>query len=166
MDNRGVKCSRCGHKRSAHRHYNSVWKMIEEDERVVDKKAKKKYLEATNEKDKKEAMKERAQKAIDELTREIEGAITQLGRLAEEYANLSLSGSFSGQVEKSIDLMEFNIAAMQENGADSEIIKKLETCMASMQAKLDVLKEARQKAEKPNIVILTEVSSRKLSKHV
>lgn len=98
-------------------------------------------------------MKERAQKAIDQLTMDVDDAMIQLGRLAEEYANLSLSGSFASQVDKSINLMELNIDKMRNDGSDPEMIINLERSMASMQGKLRVLREAAQKArEKTNFV--------------
>lgn len=132
MDKRGVKCKECGHKTSYHRHYDSVWKVVEEDKRVVDKKAEKKHREAMDEKDRADAMKRRAQKAIDELTRDVADALTKLERLAKEYANLAQSGSLSGEAEKTIALMEYNIATMRKYGADSEMIKKLEKCVSIM----------------------------------
>lgn len=147
MHNRGSTCKVCGHRRDDHRHYNTLWKEVEEDERVVDEEAEKKYREATSEKDRKEAMKERAQIAIDELTKNVDDAIIQLGILAEEYANLSLSGSFAGQVEKSLKLLELNIEKMRNDGSDPEVIKKVEKSMASMDDKLKVLREAKQKTQ-------------------
>ena len=48
----------CGHLRDDHRHYNTLWKEVEEDEKVVDKAAEKKYNEAKTEKEKKESMKQ------------------------------------------------------------------------------------------------------------
>ncbi|KAG7090681.1 hypothetical protein E1B28_009779 [Marasmius oreades] len=146
MDLKGVVCTVCGHERDHHRHYNSLWNEVEEDERVVDRDAEKKYKEAESEVEKKEALRLIAQKAIDELTKDVEEAIIQLGRSADEYANLSLSGNFSSQVEKSISLMKLNIEKMQNDGSDRELIVKLEKSMESMERKLDILKEAMKKA--------------------
>ena len=123
----------------------------EEDERVIDKVAEKMYYEAESER-LKEAMKAMALKAVDELTRGIEEAIAQVGSLATEYANLSLSGSFAGQIEKSIKLIALNIEKMQHDGSNPEMIGRLEKSMSHMQVKLDILRVANQKtrtASKP-----------------
>ena len=75
MDFHGRKCLICGHLRDDHRHYNTLWKEVEEDEKVVDKAAEKKYNEAKTEKEKKlieggsfDDIVERAKKVLDEVT--------------------------------------------------------------------------------------------------
>ena len=103
------------------------------------------YYEAELEKLKKEAMKAMALKAVDELTRGIEEAIAQVGILATEYANLSLSGSFAGQIEKSIKLIVLIIDKMRHDGSNPEIVGRLEKSMSHMQVKLDILRVANQK---------------------
>ena len=127
----GENCVECGHLREKHHHYSCIWVEKEEDERVIDKVAEKMYYEAESEK-LKEAMKAMALKAVDELTRGIEEAIAQVGSLATEYANLSLSGSFAGQIEKSIKLIALNIEKMRHDGSNPEIIGRLEKSMLHM----------------------------------
>lgn len=167
MDEAGVMCLKCGHKRVDHRHYNSLWKEVEEKERVVDQEARKKYLDATTEKEKKEAFLQSVQNAIDELTKDVDESTVELGRLAEEYAGLSLSGSFASQVEKAIQLMELNIEKMRNDGSDPEMVKKLEASMKGMQDKLQVLRDARQKArEKANLVTHAQEAGVRLMRFV
>ena len=164
MDFHGRKCLICGHLRDDHRHYNTLWKEVEEDEKVVDKAAEKKYNEAKTEKEKKESMKERAEKAINRLTEDVEESTVELGRLAAEYANLSLSGSFTGQVEKAIKLMELNIEKMRNDGSDPQMIAKLESSLVSMQKKLQVLREARERArKKDNLVTVPNTTDKPAS---
>lgn len=154
----------CGHLRDDHRHYNTLWKEVEEDEKVVDKAAEKKYNEAKTEKEKKESMKERAEKAINRLTEDVEESTVELGRLAAEYANLSLSGSFTGQVEKAIKLMELNIEKMRNDGSDPQMIARLESSLVSMQKKLQVLREARERArKKDNLVTVPNTTDKPAS---
>lgn len=126
---------------------------MEEDERVIDKNAEKLYNDAKTEADKKEVLQKQTQTAIEGLTVEVEKSTALLGTLAEDYAKLALSGSFSSQVSKAITLLELNIEKLQSNGSDPEMIAKLKKSLEAMQAKLTVLQAASKKAkEKSNFI--------------
>ena len=143
-----TKCSICGHERDSHRHYNALWEEVEEDEKVVDEEARKKYGEAQNVVQRKEVLRELCQVSIDDFAREVDDITREIGKLAEEYGNLSLSGSFSSQVEKSIEVLNLNIDAMKTDGSDPEMIAKLEKGKVHLAEKLGVLREAREKTRK------------------
>lgn len=70
----------------------------------------------------------------------------KVGQLVEEYAKLSLSGSFSGQVKKSVALLELNLETMRSNGTDAQTIKSVEKALARMQEKLTVVEKAKEQA--------------------
>jgi len=50
-----------------------------------------------------------ARKVIESTEIKMEEATEQIGRLAAKYSELSLSGSFSGQVKKSVKLLETHL---------------------------------------------------------
>ncbi|THU80165.1 hypothetical protein K435DRAFT_810085 [Dendrothele bispora CBS 962.96] len=63
------------------------------------------------------------------------------------YADLSLSGSFSGQVEKAVKMLEQNHKAMEEKGVDKSTLDKVQNSLDEMKRKLDLLKKAQKESE-------------------
>ncbi|KAF9255391.1 hypothetical protein L218DRAFT_1008638 [Marasmius fiardii PR-910] len=139
-------CKECKHHSDQHRHQKTLWKEVE---RVVERDIAKGMM-------RKEASCLMLQKVIDELTKEIDDTLVRIGRAAIKYAELSLSGNFSAQIEKAINLMKINIATLEVTNPEGDVytIDRLKRSMESMTKKLQVVKEAAKKAlEKPNIVI-------------
>ena len=98
----GESCRECNHSYDSHRHYNSIWKLEDHRQENIDHKAEEKYNKAKREKNDRETMIVNLDKVISGLNSELEEALLSLERSTESYAGLSLSGSFAGQIEKSV----------------------------------------------------------------
>ena len=144
--NGGINC-RCGHSYDRHRHYNSLWKQKDHTQEKIDPDAERTYNEAKKNKNDQEKMIVDLDQIIADLDKEMEEALTSLGWLTEAYARLSLSGSFAGQVKKSVGLLEANLEAMRNNKADMKSIELVEKSLNNMKAKLKVVEEADAKAK-------------------
>ncbi|KAF8333284.1 hypothetical protein F5887DRAFT_893774 [Amanita rubescens] len=141
----GTTCRQCRHSYNTHRHYNSLWKMKDHTQKDVDHDAEAKYNKAKREKNSHETMIVDLDKVIRDLDMELEEALISLGRLTESYARLSLSGSFAGQVKKSVRLMEANLEAMRNNKSDPKSVEMVEKSLDNMYQKLKVVEDANQK---------------------
>jgi len=133
------RCTRCGHGQYYHRHYNSLWKLVDDRQVVVDHMAKARFKSALDEKTRKGQLMAALQRARDNLTKAIGEETIELEKLVTEYAGLSLTGSFSGQVDKSVKLMELSLQGMLESGADEDTIKKMEQSSETSRARLRLL---------------------------
>ncbi|EDR01022.1 uncharacterized protein LACBIDRAFT_312793 [Laccaria bicolor S238N-H82] len=87
------------------------------------------------------------QKTNEIYNKEIEEATDEIGSLAEKYSELSLSGSFSGQVGKSVTLFETHLENMR-NKSDPESVKRLEESLNQLKNKLRLLQDAAKAAHK------------------
>ncbi|KAF5358822.1 hypothetical protein D9758_008561 [Tetrapyrgos nigripes] len=139
----GSHCCVCPHERKDHRHYNSIWELKEISEKRTNEDAKAKFERARDEKGGAEEMKKEIEEAQVDLQNLVQNATDDLGRLVERYSNLALSGSFTGQVEKAVGVLEQNLESMREKGAGAETIKKVEESLDQMRRKLEVLKKAK-----------------------
>ncbi len=86
-------------------------------------------------------------RSVASLDVDMEESLARVGFLTESYAKLSLSGSFAGQVKKSVRLLETNLQAMQSNNADRKSVEAVEKSLESMKAKLNVVEEAKAKTK-------------------
>ncbi|PBK60457.1 hypothetical protein ARMSODRAFT_944889 [Armillaria solidipes] len=148
----GVRCQECKHGREFHRCFDSIWAIREVFEVKVNQEAKAKFENAQNAKKGAEELKNQVnKKAV--LQDRIKNATEELGRLVEHYSNLSLSGSFTGQVETAVKMLEQNLGGMRESRAARETIDKVQASLDSMREKLEVLKEAnRNKQVKTSVL--------------
>jgi anti-sigma-K factor RskA len=73
----------------------SKWVQVEETQVLVDDNMRRKWEVEKDEKEKIEALVATSKSALGDLSRIIDGSMVELARSAEEYARLSLSGSFS-----------------------------------------------------------------------
>jgi len=143
----GTACRQCNHSYNSHRHYNSLWKLKDHSQEKIDHDAEDKYNKAKKEKNTHETMIVDLDQVILDLDLELEEALISLGRLTESYARLSLSGSFAGQVKKSVRLLEANLEAMRNNKADLKSIEMIEKSLDNMKQKLLVVEAANEKAK-------------------
>ena len=144
----GNSCLKCNHSYNSHRHYNSLWKLQNHSQEKIDHEAETKYNEAKKGKKEHEIMIVDLDQVILDLDLELEEALISLGRLTESYARLSLSGSFAGQVKKSVRLLETNLEAMRNNRADPRSIEMVEKSLESMKQKMKVVEAANEKAKR------------------
>ncbi|KAM6499735.1 hypothetical protein JOM56_005243 [Amanita muscaria] len=138
-------CPRCKHPYHHHTHDRLEWRQKDHQRIVINRDAEKKYTGAKDENEKQEALKATIQETINNLTEEIEDCLNRLGLLTEEYANLSLSGSFAGQVRKTVVLLELNLESMRNNGTDSDSVRKVEESLERMKEMLSILEKTKAK---------------------
>ncbi|THU80164.1 hypothetical protein K435DRAFT_874656 [Dendrothele bispora CBS 962.96] len=110
----------------------------------VDEDMKKKFMDAQSEKEKQEHLQKTLEGSLDTLTRLIENSIGELATLASRYADLSLSGSFSGQVEKAVKMLEQKNKAMEEKGVDKPTLDRMQKSLDEMKRELDLLRKAQK----------------------
>ncbi|GJE92647.1 hypothetical protein PsYK624_088020 [Phanerochaete sordida] len=151
MQPTGTVCNVCHHPRQNHKHFNVKWDTETQKQKQPNPEAVQRLKDARTAKDAQQQAREIAQGFIDEYARDIETYTDEIARLAEEYSKLALSGSFAGQVEKSVQLLDYNLEKMKSNGTPSETIAQVQSCRNSMQAKLDLLKKARADERKQRV---------------
>ncbi|KIP03094.1 hypothetical protein PHLGIDRAFT_256134 [Phlebiopsis gigantea 11061_1 CR5-6] len=143
----GMTCRTCGHPRETHSHFNRLWKEETRETIVVDHNAKRKFEKAGTEKDKKENMRDLVVDALQQTQRDIDNAVKELGDLATEYAGMSLSGTFTSQVEKSVRLLGLTLETMRSNGTSRDTIEAVEKSLRELESQLSVLKKAQAEVE-------------------
>lgn len=151
----GVKCSKCNHERQFHRHYNSIWDTREVTELLVNPDKKAKFENAKGAKERAKQLEDQIMETKAKLQDRIRKATNDLGDLVERYSNLSLSGSFAGQVEKAVQMLEQNLQTMREGGASQQTIEKVQQSLNSMQAKLEVLKTTKREKDNKGTMLTT-----------
>ena len=112
---------------------------------TVDDDMKKKYDAAKDETERTEALVAASESELSRLSVTIEDGLAELLRLAEEYAGLSLSGCFSGPLEKAIRLMEEHCKSMEEQGVGRDQLETMRGGLKDMKKRLDVLRKAQEK---------------------
>lgn len=145
-------CLRCDHSYETHHHYNVQWELREDTQITVDAEAKRKYEVAVSDKARQELGMEQLRQTIVNMDTALADATAKVGQLVENYARLSLSGSFAGQVKKSVALLEMNLETMRGNGTDEQTIKSVEKALSRMREKLELVEKAKEQARpKPSL---------------
>jgi len=146
-------CSKCNHPHLSHFHLRSKWVQVHEGQVSVDDNMRKQWEAAKDDKERTDALLTTSQAALDELRRSIDEAMDELARLAEAYACLSLSGSFSAPLEKAIRLLEQRCNGMEEKGVSLELLAKVRDSLEHMRGRLDLLKGRLDLLEKVRVGI-------------
>ncbi|KAK2467600.1 hypothetical protein APHAL10511_000455 [Amanita phalloides] len=144
----GLECRVCGHSVLEHRHYRSLWKEKDSTQVLVDEVAERKYNEAKQNNDEEEKMMIDLGKDIKNLDQDMEETLVSLGRLTESYANLCLGGSFSGQVRKSVRLLEMTLENIRFHDADPRSVELVEKSLEDMKKKLEVVQRVDEKVKR------------------
>ena len=138
-------CSKCNHPHLSHFHLYSTWEQVYEAQLSVDDNTRRQWETAKDEKERTEALLATSKRALGDLGHIIDEAMDELARLAEEYASLSLSGSFSAPLEKAVWLLEQRCRGMEEKGVGLEQLTKVRTSLEHMKGRLDLLRKAKEK---------------------
>ncbi|SRR5258706_3201621 len=140
-----VRCAKCHHLLWSHFHAFGEWVQKQESQVTVDEDMKKKWEAAKDEKEKTEALVAESKHKLDSLSSTVETDMDALKGLQEEYAGLSLSGSFSGPLEKEIRLLELHCHSLEEQRVGRDQLEKMRGCLEDMKRRLDVLNKAKEK---------------------
>jgi ElaB/YqjD/DUF883 family membrane-anchored ribosome-binding protein len=119
---------------------------VQEAQVLVDDNMRGSGRSAKDEKERIEALVATSKSALGDLSHSIDGAMVELARSAEEYARLSLSGSFSAPLEKAIWLLEQRCKGMEEKGVGLELLSRVRSSLEQMKERLDLLRKAKEKA--------------------
>ncbi len=138
-----LPCDKCHHSHSSHFHAFAKWVQKPESQETVDHEMKTK---AKDEKEKIEALIAASEHTLYDLSYAMDEGMDELARLAEEYAALSLSGCFSGPLEKTIRLLEQVYESMEEKGVSRDKLEKVRGSLEDMRKRLDVLRKAKERA--------------------
>jgi hypothetical protein len=137
-------CPKCNHPHLSHFHLRSTWEQGYEAQVSVDDDMKKQWEAAKDEKERTDALVATSETALEDLSNIIDEAMGELARLAEEYARLSLSGSYSAPLEKAIWLLEQRCKGMEEKGVGLELLTKVRTTLEQMKVRLALLRKAKE----------------------
>jgi len=147
-------CRRCGHNLWDHHHYRSKWERVVDTQVAVDQGMKKKWETAKNAKDKTTVLIDAVERALDQLSEIIDHVTNDLLRLADDYSHLSLSGSFSGQMEKAAWLLEQSYKNMEKNGLGQTHLQKVKDGLDVLKKKKEeLLNDAKMTVPKESDVI-------------
>lgn len=153
-------CKKCRHPAIDHRHFNSIWEDTLDTQVVVDEDAKRKFHAASKDKNRYQGALTKIEAATRDLDSQIENLKVEIGNLCHSYQSLSLSGSFAGQIAKSVRLFELNLEALQANGADPQTIRTMEESLETMRRKEKLVDEAAAAARSQTWVIQTRPQHR------
>jgi len=137
-------CVTCKHSNRSHFYEFAKWVQKEESQMTVDEEMKTQWEAAKDEKERTEALLAGSQRTLDSLSSTVEAGMDALEELQEEYARLSLSGSFSGPLEKAIRLLELHFRNMEQKGVSGDQLEKLRGSVEEMKKRLNVLKKAEK----------------------
>ena len=132
-------CVTCQHSNRSHFHALSKWVEKQESQVTVDEEMKTKYDAAKDKKEKIEVLAAASKRTLDDLRSYIKAGMDALAGLQEEYAGLSLSGCFSGSLEKAIRLLELHYESMEQKGVSRAELNTMRTGLKKMKRRLDVL---------------------------
>jgi hypothetical protein len=139
----GRPCPQCKHRLWNHHRCRAIWKQLTDAQVSIDRNMKKNYEKAKDGKEKAAALVEASEQVLHDLNQVIGYATGNLEQQVEQYANLSLSGSFSAQVGSAVRLLEQNYAALETKDVDPDQLKKVKRSLDHMKRKLELLNKAR-----------------------
>ncbi|KIY66908.1 hypothetical protein CYLTODRAFT_354146 [Cylindrobasidium torrendii FP15055 ss-10] len=137
------KCVQCGHGMLDHRHYNSLWMKKEEVQTSVDESAKARFFKAKLDAEQQAKVQKQVQDAVDAMSARVADQTAEIGRLAEEYSQLSLSGNLAGQVQKAVRMVELHAEAMAGQSTDEQTTNRVQHALKTLKDKLDLLNKAK-----------------------
>jgi len=129
----------------SHFHAFDKWVQKHESQVTVDDDMKKMWEAAKDEKEKTEALVAESERTLSELSYSMDTGMDELVRLADEYGRLSLSGSFSGPLEKEIRLLELHCHSLEEQGVSGDQLEKMRARLEDRKRRLDVFNKAKEK---------------------
>jgi hypothetical protein len=140
-------CPGCNHRYWFHSHLKRRWVLEADTQISIDCNMKKKWEVAKDQKEQLEVLIETSKRALSDLRCTLDHATDELARLTEEYANLSLSGSFSANVEKAIQLLEQSYRGMEERAVGPAQLERVRGNLERMHRKLELLRKTKMKAK-------------------
>ena len=126
---------------------------------LVNHYMKKKWETAKDEKEKTTALIAVHEMVLHDLKQAISRATNKLTPLLEQYAYLSLTGSFSVQMESAIKFLEQKDIVMEETGVSQDRLRKVKKNLDEMERELEFLDNTKENGQQESVVIETNVQN-------
>ena len=135
-------CDKCDHGLWNHHRCHAIWEQGTTTQAPVDQDMKE--WDSTKDRTGKEAIlvkvREKVLHSLDQITND---ATNDLARQVERYARLSLTGSFSAQVDSAVKLLEQSYTGLLAKGIGQDHLQRVDESLANMRRKLKILQMAR-----------------------
>ena len=136
-------CRACGHPWQDHHHFHTEWEVEQQNETIVDDKAKQKFTAAQSQADAITSQKQQIELAIQKFEEELRQHEEHLGHLCLQFQELALAGSFAGHLASAIRMLEVRLATMKSTGSDSASIQRMEERIESLRKRYKIVEKAR-----------------------
>ena len=154
----GRPCQLCNHSLWNHHRTRAMWEPIVDTHVSVDQNMKKRWEAARDGKEKAAALVEASRQVLRDLNNVISYATNNLEQLVERYADLSLSGNFSAQVDSAVRLLEQNYAVLEKKGVNEDQLQKVKRSLDHMKRKLALLTTSKENTQKESVGIGSQKS--------
>ena len=109
-------------------------------------------------KEKAAALVEASRKVLHDLNSVISHATSDLERLVGQYADLSLSGNFSAQVDSAARLIEQNYTVLEKKVVSEDQLQRVKRSLDHMKRKLALLTASEELTQKERVGIGSQES--------
>jgi len=136
-------CDKCNHDLWKHHRSCVIWECVPDVQVLFDDNVKKRWVSAKDKKGKMDVLLRLREKVLGEV---ISRATSELAKLVKQYSSLSLSGSFSAQVDNTVRLLDQKHKALngkKEVGQDQ--LQNVAESLAHMERKQKLLNTAKEK---------------------
>ena len=137
------QCTECRHPFSDHHHSKTRWVQVQDTQVKIDEELRAKWEAAKNARARKEILKESVLATLGDLNKAVDDNTEELAQLAADYANMSLSGSFAAQMEKTVNVLEDRVKTMEQEGFGKDQLDKVRESLDAMRKKIHLLGVAK-----------------------
>lgn len=152
----GGPCGKCNHSLWNHHRCHAKWERVIEKQILIDQDMKKKW-EAADGVEKVAVLVTASEKVQHDLNQVINRATDHLALHVERYSRLSLSGSFTAQVDSAIKLLEQSCRALEQRGIAEDQLQRVKASSDRMKIKLELLNKAEENAQNESVGIVSQV---------
>ena len=142
-------CDKCNHSLWNHHRCRAKWDQVMKTQATFDQDMKK-WEAAKDGMEKTAILVAVREKTLYEM---IDRATSNLRQLVERYAYLSLSGSFSAQVDSTVRLLEQKYTGLVEKSVDQDHLRRVEESLVNMRRKLMISDISEQRVREERVVI-------------
>jgi len=148
----GGLCNTCNHSLWNHHRCRSKWEKVSNMQVSVDQ-GMKEWEAAKDAKERTAIFAAVREKVLRDLNQIINSATGELIQLVERYGRLSLSGSFSAQVDSAVRLLEQHYTGLGNKSVDQDQLQRVKVSLDHMRRKLTLLNDAKASARKETVEV-------------
>lgn len=131
-------CKICNHKANQHRHYKYIHVRKPGH---LDEKTKSEWERAHTEEQKLQAAQNASQRAIDRIKADGAKVQDEIGRLIDEYNNISMSRNFAGHVRSALQVLEYRKNELQSKTGTSSELELIDASIEMLKKKLSFIED-------------------------